>query len=54
VPKQYQSPLPYNSYALKKAVLNGEGVYLCEEKFAAVFEERTACNTSSGSCKWKT
>lgn len=52
--KPPQPPLPYNSYALKKAILNNEGVYLCDEKFAAIFEEKTICEGSDSDCKWKT
>jgi hypothetical protein len=29
IPKQVNSPLPYSSFAFKKAILNNEGVYLC-------------------------
>jgi hypothetical protein len=36
-PSQVQSNVPYNSYALKRTVLNNEGVYLCDEYFAAIF-----------------
>lgn len=28
--KPVQPQLPYNSFALKKAILNNEGVYLCD------------------------
>jgi hypothetical protein len=54
IPKQFQTSLPYSSFAFKKSILNNEGVYLCQEKFAAIFEERTSCENNDKSCKWKT
>ena len=36
--KEEPLPLPYNSFVLKKSILNNEEVYICDEKFAAIFE----------------
>ena len=46
--------MPYNSFVLKKSILNNEGVYICDEKFTAIFEEKTSCGGPDNLCKWRT
>jgi hypothetical protein len=52
--KEEPSVLPYNSFALKKAILNNEDVYICDEQFATIFEEKTSCEGADSVCRWRT